>query len=324
MTAVTGGVTAAKVEVSIRFEQRADAAAAAVLRSLLDVVGSNLEGAVAGADAEYLHQLRVAVRRARTVQRQFRGVFPALELPGYRAEFRWLQQATGEVRDLDVHLDDFGDLRKLLVAEERDDLAPLRTVLEHDRAAAAGRLTDVLRSRRLLELFSRLGAAARVARRAAAGGPARRARRSIGSLTGERVARVYGRIVKMGKRIDDDSPAESYHEVRKKGKELRYLLELFAVHLFPGDAVDPLIGSLKEMQEVLGPPPGPRGPAAHRPLTGGRGRGAAGRRGGVSGDGRAHRPPRRGRARGPRRVSRGVRRVRRPPTRRTQVADTFR
>ena len=70
----------AKVEVAIGFEQRADAATAAVLRSLLDVVGSNLEGAIAGEDVEYLHQLRIAVRRSRTVQRQFKGAFPALDL----------------------------------------------------------------------------------------------------------------------------------------------------------------------------------------------------------------------------------------------------
>ncbi len=31
----------------------------------------------------------------------------------------------------------------------------------------------------------------------------------------------------MGGAIDESSPAEAYHELRKKGKELRYLLELF-------------------------------------------------------------------------------------------------
>ena len=244
-------VSPAKVEVAVRYEQRADAAAAAVLRALLDVVGENVQGAITGTDPEYLHQLRVAVRRSRTVQRQFQGVFPALELAGFRAEFRWLQRATGTARDLDVHLEDFGSLRKLLAAEQRDELAPLRTVLEQDRAQAGTQLSAVLRSRRLSELFEdwerlleslvELGLDDRPD-----------ARRSIGSLTGERVTKVYKRMVKMGRAIDGDSPAADYHEVRKKGKELRYLLELFAARLFPGEAVDPLIASLKEMQDVLG------------------------------------------------------------------------
>ena len=52
--------------------------------------------------------------------------------------------------------------------------------------------------------------------------------------------------------IEHDSPAEAYHELRKKGKELRYLLELFGVQLFDDDAVQPLIDSLKDLQDLLG------------------------------------------------------------------------
>ena len=56
----------------------------------------------------------------------------------------------------------------------------------------------------------------------------------------------------MGGAIDASSPAEAYHELRKKGKELRYLLELFGVPLFPDEVVKPMIKSLKALQDVLG------------------------------------------------------------------------
>jgi CHAD domain-containing protein len=59
-------------------------------------------------------------------------------------------------------------------------------------------------------------------------------------------------MVKMGRAIDSDSPAEAYHELRKKGKELRYLLELFGAPLYPGGVVKPMIRSLKALQDVLG------------------------------------------------------------------------
>ncbi len=101
------GVASAKVSVSLAYGQRADAAAATVLRRLLDTVHANMDGALAGEDPEYLHQLRISVRRSRTVQRQLAPVFPPLELPGYRTEFKWLQRATGEARDLDVHVQEF-------------------------------------------------------------------------------------------------------------------------------------------------------------------------------------------------------------------------
>src|SRR6202161_2088986 len=99
--------TSGKIDVPLAAEQRADAAVAMVLRALLKATVDNREGAFVGDDDEYLHQLRISARRARTVQRQLAGVFPALELPGFRSEFRWLQRATGEARDLDVHLSDF-------------------------------------------------------------------------------------------------------------------------------------------------------------------------------------------------------------------------
>jgi CHAD domain-containing protein len=59
-------------------------------------------------------------------------------------------------------------------------------------------------------------------------------------------------MVRMGDAIDDASPAEDYHELRKKGKELRYLLELFGSSLFDAEVVKPMIRTLKGLQDVLG------------------------------------------------------------------------
>jgi CHAD domain-containing protein len=58
--------------------------------------------------------------------------------------------------------------------------------------------------------------------------------------------------VKMGRQIDDASPPEALHELRKQGKELRYLLELFGSELYPSEIVKPMIKTLKALQDVLG------------------------------------------------------------------------
>jgi CHAD domain-containing protein len=246
-----GGVARAKVEVAIVFQQRADAAAAAVLRRLVEVAADNLQGAMLGEDPEYLHQLRIAVRRSRTVQRQFKGVFPALELPGLRSDFRWLQRATGEARDLDVHVEEFSELVELVPAGLRPALEPLRVALLQRRLAAHDRLTATLQSERLSELLADWERLLEslvelpVDDRPSAG-------RSIGALAGERSLTVYEQIVAMGEEIGPEDPAERYHAVRKKGKELRYLLELFGVRLFDAEVLDPFIRTLKDMQELLG------------------------------------------------------------------------
>jgi CHAD domain-containing protein len=244
-------VVKAKVNVPLAYDQRADAGAVAVLRSLLEVIGENVEGAISGEDPEHLHQLRIAVRRSRTVQRQLKGVFGPDELPGFQAEFRWLQQATGTARDLDVYLEALESLRAMLPEEMRDDLDPLVPVLAHSRLAARADMTRALRSDRtanLIEDWERL--LETMLEHSADDRPA--ATRPIGEVAGKRIRKVYKRIVKLGRAITHDSPAADYHALRKKGKELRYLLELFGARLFDEDAVGPLVKSLKALQEVLG------------------------------------------------------------------------
>src|SRR5205807_4000394 len=66
------------------------------------------------------------------------------------------------------------------------------------------------------------------------------------------IRKVYKRVLRMGAAIDPSSPPEDYHELRKKGKELRYLLELFGAPLYPAEVVRPMLKSLKGLQTVLG------------------------------------------------------------------------
>ena len=87
-------------------------AAAAVLRALTEAIEGNRDGAMTGEDPEFLHQLRVAVRRSRTVQRQLGPPFRRLPA-GFSGEFRWLQRVTGDARDLDVYLVGFEGLRAI-------------------------------------------------------------------------------------------------------------------------------------------------------------------------------------------------------------------
>jgi CHAD domain-containing protein len=245
------GAAKAKVEVALAYDQRADAGAAAVLRRLLAVVAENLPGALDGSDSEYLHQLRIAVRRSRTMQRQLRRAFPALELPGYRSEFRWLQRVTGDARDLDVYVEELDQLAAMLPAGIRSDLDPLRPVLAHGRLAARAEMALALRSPRaeallgdweqLLDSLVDLPLDGRPA-----------AARPLGAVVGRRIRKVYGRVVVMGTAIGLDSPPADYHELRKKGKELRYLLELFATNLFDQEVVATAIAALKSVQDVLG------------------------------------------------------------------------
>jgi CHAD domain-containing protein len=242
--------TSSKLRVALTPDDRADAAAAVIARRLLDVIELNLPGTLADVDSEFLHDLRVAVRRSRALQRELARVFPPEPLRVFRDGFRELQAVTGPTRDLDVQLLEFDDLAAGLPETEAGDVEPLRRLLEEHLRAARAVMVRELRSERTTALLHNwrdfldgLVGAGEADRPDAA--------RPVAGVAGERIAKVYKRMVKMGAAIDDDSPAGALHDLRKKGKELRYLLEFFAP-VFPADVVKPMVGSLKGLQDVLG------------------------------------------------------------------------
>ena len=247
---VPGGLPT-KAALPLSPDERSDAAAAAVLRGMLEVIEANLDGTIADIDTEFLHDLRVAVRRSRSVQRELKLAFGPVELAHYRGEFRWLQQATSDVRDLDVHVLEFDSMRALVPESMRDDLDPLLRVLRARRVKARRAMVGALRSRRTATLLSDWGSFLD-GLEATSGAERPDAARPIGEVSGERIRKVYRRMLRMGGAIDDSSPAEAYHELRKKGKELRYLLELFGVPLYPEEVAKPMIKTLKGLQDVLG------------------------------------------------------------------------
>jgi CHAD domain-containing protein len=240
-----------KVSVPLEYGERSDVAAARVLRALLDVIEANAEGTIADTDSEFLHDYRVSVRRSRSVQRELKRVFPPDDLRMFRDEFRWLQRVTGDSRDLDVYVLEFNAMRALVPETMSPDLEPLLELLRGRRLAARREMVSVLRSERVALLLARWSD---FLDRLEQLDPADRpdAGRPIGEVAGARIAKVYRRMVEMGSAIDDGSPAEDYHELRKRGKELRYLLELFGTPLYPPEVVKPMIKALKALQDVLG------------------------------------------------------------------------
>lgn len=237
--------------VAMSADERADVVVARVLLRLREIQDANLPGTLGDAHIEFLHDLRVAIRRTRSVLREMRGVFAPADVERVRASYKWLQDQTSATRDLDVYLQELDRLRALAPDAMQADLDPLEPLLRARHRRARMLMEQALESERARALHVEWG---EILEALVLEDEAERpdAARPIGELAGERIRRVHRRMVKLGGRITPASPPERYHELRKKGKELRYLLELFGAPLFDPEVVAPMIGVLKALQDVLG------------------------------------------------------------------------
>jgi CHAD domain-containing protein len=68
---------------------------------------ANTEGTMLDLDPEFLHDLRVATRRARFALRVLEGIFQSNYVKNLRTELSWIGKLLGRVRDMDVSLDRF-------------------------------------------------------------------------------------------------------------------------------------------------------------------------------------------------------------------------
>jgi CHAD domain-containing protein len=243
------GDYSSKLRLKLDGEMTAAAATQLTLRQLLETLEKNEDGVRADLDSEFLHDFRVAVRRARSALSQIKGVVPDAALDKLRPELGWLGQVTGPTRDLDVYLLKLPGYRDRLPAEVRTDLEPLHDFLVEHQKSEQQRLSKALASPRYRNL-KRLWRD--VLDTLSTPSPdAVNANRPISEVANNRIWRVYRRVIKEGSAIGSGSPAEALHELRKTCKKLRYLMEFFQ-SLYPPARIKSLIGALKILQENLG------------------------------------------------------------------------
>lgn len=251
ITALGGspGGLSSQVRIALDSDEPAGAASRRILRRLADVVEANRPGTLDDLDSEFLHDLRVAIRRSRTVLRQMKRVFgPAARLE-QADSLRWVQAVTGPTRDLDVQLLEWDKLVASVPEDRRAALEPAHALLVEQRDAALRTMKTTLRSAEYRRrwtawrLFLAVDADGRVGADA---------ERPIRKVARRRVDAVFARMVRDGQAISAESSADALHAVRKRGKALRCLLELYGRALWPASRVKPLVSALKELQDVLG------------------------------------------------------------------------
>ena len=231
----------------ITAQMPAPVAVATLLLGLLDTLEQNVDGTLRDIDIEFLHDLRVAVRRTRSAIKLLGDVLPDGLAEPYAAEFKWLGDLTTPTRDLDVHLLGFDAMAGQLVAASPADLEPFRAFLARRRVREVRRLAAGLRSARFRAITDHWRKALTEVR------DARRPRKGLTAdeLAVARTARTFRRVAARGSAITPASAPEALHDLRKRCKELRYALEFFAP-LHDPVIYRKVVGDLKQLQDCLG------------------------------------------------------------------------
>lgn len=232
---------------ALKASQSTASALATLHHTLLQQLTSHVTGTLDDLDIEFLHDLRVSSRRARSLLQTMRSFVNETDHSFAADAYKWIGQQTTDLRDIDVYLADFPKLEQAVSQELSVALAPFKAALQAQRARALRQVRTMLKSKRFASFQTdwaeRLDEDKTFTINAAD--------TPISEAASKAILKRYNRICRDGAAITPQTPAEALHDLRKEGKKLRYLLEFFA-SLYPDTEIKPRIVSLKKLQDLLG------------------------------------------------------------------------
>jgi triphosphatase len=219
-------------------------ACAAIVRTSLVHLQANERGVLSGAHPEFLHQMRVALRRLRSVI----AVFPKTERSAFlTGELRWLSGRLSEARDWDVFmLETLPQVRESL--PEVQGLDEVSRRCQRRRRAAWRMAQRTVASARYTAFIQALQQETWVSVDPGAGNGSEPV-----DLCGYATDVLRGRYAKVSKRGESlhKHRWKELHELRIAVKKLRYPVEFFAP-LFNAHRARELRTHLTALQNVLG------------------------------------------------------------------------
>jgi triphosphatase len=218
----------------------------AIFAAALTQAGANARGVVHGNDPEYLHQMRVGLRRLRSALLAFRDLVPKKAAKPIVARLRSLMPNLGAARDWDVFCE--GLVR---LGMQEPDRAPAFAPL---LARARGKRASARRRARLAAASPELQAFLLRSLRWVNDGPwkgkAHHAEGALATFAAAALERLHGKALDEAQGMDWGDAGQR-HRLRIRMKRLRYACDFFAAS-FAGAAARPYIKRLAALQDILG------------------------------------------------------------------------
>jgi inorganic triphosphatase YgiF len=213
--------------------------------SVLQQVQGNARGAMSSENNEYLHQLRVALRRLRVLLRMAASVCADEQLAAFRKDVAELCVTLGKIRDWDVFI---AQTMQPLCERMPQDIG-LQTLLaasRQQRDTCYSALRNDAQARELQRLLLRLALWMH--------GPYWQQQVFAGLHAGDFAAAYLTDLARQFEQVGEQlgtCDAEKLHAMRIQAKKLRYCAEFFA-SLQGKHKTEKYLAALSAVQEVLG------------------------------------------------------------------------
>ncbi|PVX85622.1 CHAD domain-containing protein [Paraburkholderia unamae] len=219
-------------------EPSAQAAFSDIASPIVDEAIEQAKGVASNPSAEGLHQLRISMRRLRSLWWSYRPLLDAGENTRQGDLFRSLSDSAGKARDYDI-------LIELLKQQQRGGKA-LPSEISDARQKALDTGRTVLSNPEMKTIL--LDALSQATRELAA----RKDRTPLQTFSDGRVIASEKQLRRRMRRAATvkNSNVAAFHDVRKAGKKTRYLLELFGPVLSGGHGK--ALNRLKKIQKRFG------------------------------------------------------------------------
>ena len=218
--------------------------------SCLQHFQSNLHGAMTGDDAEYLHQMRVALRRLRVALHMTEKFFADPVLAGLYKEVSDLCAALGRIREWDVFI---AQTLQPICARMHGHagLQALLELSERQRQVSYAELRGASQSRQLQRLLLRFAIWMNGDYWQPDARPQRvKVAQHAQDFATRRLRKLAKRFVQAGQALET-ADAAKLHALRIVAKKLRYSAEFFA-GLYDENAAVSYLAALGKVQDVLG------------------------------------------------------------------------
>lgn len=218
--------------------------------SCLEHIQANEAGVLAASDGEYLHQLRVGLRRLRVLVGLLRFVAPKSAFAADAKALRALSKSLNKARDWDVYVDEMLPTADQAMPQKDEIAARAEKLRGKHRAKAREALRAPGYGQLMLRLAQRfndpalgLGSSGKKAKRIALDAP-------VEDLAAAALERYDRKLRKAGARLAE-ADDKGRHALRIRAKKLRYVAEFFAA-LYPAGRVKPYVAALRRLQDALG------------------------------------------------------------------------